>query len=283
MRSRQVISSGGVEPVTDGGADGHSLFAFYLINALRKNDREVIDLENLFHTQVWKPVTEIGDQRPNVGRLKTPMDQDGQFVLHNAAWAREQQARRAAVEAEKQRQAQARQKASVAAAELELQRQRFEMEKEKLALEREQLAQQKALEMERLKIERQKQEIEYARLQQYLKDLMRENGFDPERELNIYHSICGQVSSRESKMREFAAGFDLVFFVSGKNSSNGKVLFKACKEVNENTHFISRPEESDTVSLKDVTSIGICGATSSPLWLLSAVKDRLTVRLNIAK
>lgn len=85
LRSRQVISSGGVEPVADGGAEGHSLFAYYLIDALRTNEREVVDLENLFHTKVWKPVTEIGDQRPNVGRLKTPMDQDGQFVLYNAA------------------------------------------------------------------------------------------------------------------------------------------------------------------------------------------------------
>ena len=171
LRSRQVISSGGVEPVADGGAEGHSLFAFYLINALRKNNREVIDLENLFHTKVWKPVTEIGDQRPNVGRLKTPMDQDGQFVLYNAAWAREQQARVAAAEAEKQKQLQARQKAAVASAELELQRQRIEMEKQKLALEKEQLAQQKALEMERLKIERQKQEIEYAKLQARLSEM----------------------------------------------------------------------------------------------------------------
>jgi len=171
LRSRQVISSGGVEPVADGGAEGHSLFAFYLIDALRKNDREVIDLENLFHTKVWKPVTEIGDQRPNVGRLKTPMDQDGQFVLYNAAWAKQQQTRRAAAEAEKQKQTQAQQKAAVATAELELQRQRFEMEKQKLALEREQLVQQKALEMERLKIERQKQEIEYARLQARLSEM----------------------------------------------------------------------------------------------------------------
>jgi len=80
-RSRQVISSGGLEPVADGGAEGHSLFAFYLLTALRENDREAIDLENLFHTKIWKPVSEIGNQRPNVGRLKTPMDRDGQFVL----------------------------------------------------------------------------------------------------------------------------------------------------------------------------------------------------------
>ena len=171
LRSRQVISSGGVEPVADGGAEGHSLFAFYLIDALRKNDREVIDLENLFHTKVWKPVTEIGDQRPNVGRLKTPMDQDGQFVLYNAAWTRKQQARRAAAEAERQKQIQAQQKAAVASAELELQRQRIEMEKQKLALEKEQLARKQKLEEERLAIERQKQKIEYARLQARLKEM----------------------------------------------------------------------------------------------------------------
>jgi uncharacterized caspase-like protein len=87
LKSRQVISSGGVEPVADGGRDGHSLFAYYFLKALKENDREVVDLENLFHTRVWKPVTEIGDQRPNVGRLKTPMDEDGQFVLTNKALA----------------------------------------------------------------------------------------------------------------------------------------------------------------------------------------------------
>ena len=80
-RSRQVITSGGLEPVADGGRDGHSLFAYYFLKALEENSRKAIDLENLFHTYVWKPVTDIGGQRPNVGRLKTPMDEDGQFVL----------------------------------------------------------------------------------------------------------------------------------------------------------------------------------------------------------
>lgn len=122
--------------------------------------------------------------------------------------------------------------------------------------------------------------LEYARFQQTLKDHMKEQGWDPDRELKVYHSICGQVSSRDSKIREFGAKFDLVFFVSGKNSSNGKVLFEACREVNKNTFFISSPEETDEVELRDVTSIGICGATSSPMWLLSAVKDRLSKRLN---
>lgn len=125
--------------------------------------------------------------------------------------------------------------------------------------------------------------LEYARFQQALKEYMWEHGWDPDSELAIHHSICGQVSSRDSLIREFAARFDLVFFVSGKNSSNGKILFKACQEANGNAHFISAPEESDKVSIKDVTSIGVCGATSSPMWLLSAVKDRLSARLNITE
>jgi hypothetical protein len=149
LRSRQVISSGGVEPVADGGAEGHSLFAFYLINALQKNDQEVIDLENLFHTKVWKPVTEIGDQRPNVGRLKTPMDQDGQFVLYNAAWVKEQRQKQAILKATPQNQT--GQKVAVASTELELQRQRFEMEQ--------------------LKLEKQKQELEYTKLQMQLAEM----------------------------------------------------------------------------------------------------------------
>jgi len=197
LRSRQVISSGGVEPVADGGAEGHSLFAYYLIDALRKNEREVIDLENLFHTRVWKPVTEIGDQRPNVGRLKTPMDQDGQFVLYNAAWARQQADKQAAIRAQKkqqaaleaQKQAAAQKRAAVAAAEMELQRQRFELEKQKLANERDQ----KTIEMERLKLEKRKQEIEYAKLQARLAEI------EAKRQVNEQRTSTG--SQKVDKLR----------------------------------------------------------------------------------
>ncbi len=125
--------------------------------------------------------------------------------------------------------------------------------------------------------------LEYARFQKTLKEYMLARGWDPEKDLKVYHSICGQVSSRDSKIREFASGFDIVFFVSGRNSSNGKALFEACREANPNAWFISSAEESDQVSLKGVSSIGICGATSSPIWLLSAVKDRLTERVKITE
>ena len=123
--------------------------------------------------------------------------------------------------------------------------------------------------------------FEYARFQDALKEYMQTRGWDPEKDLKVYHSICGQVSSRDHKIREFAAGFDLVFFVSGRNSSNGRALFEACREANPNAWFISSAEESDEASLEGVSSIGICGATSSPAWLLSAVRDRLSERIKI--
>jgi 4-hydroxy-3-methylbut-2-enyl diphosphate reductase len=123
--------------------------------------------------------------------------------------------------------------------------------------------------------------LEYARLQQSLRAWMREQGWDPEKDLRIYRSICGQVSSRDDRIREFAAKFDLVIFVSSRKSSNGRALFAACKEVNPHAFFVSSPEESDELRLKGVSSIGICGATSSPMWLLTAVKDRISARLNI--
>ena len=81
LRSRQVITSGGLEPVADGGRDGHSLFAYYFLKALKENPSDVIDIENLIHSRVWKHVAQIGGQRPSIGRLKSPMDEDGQFVL----------------------------------------------------------------------------------------------------------------------------------------------------------------------------------------------------------
>lgn len=81
LKSRQVFTSGGLEPVADGGRDGHSLFAYYFLKALKENKRDIIDLENLFYSRVWGPVAELGNQRPYIGRLKTLMDENGQFVL----------------------------------------------------------------------------------------------------------------------------------------------------------------------------------------------------------
>jgi hypothetical protein len=81
-KSRQIISSGSLEQVPDWGRDGHSLFAYYLLRALRENREAYVSLSGLVNTQVWEPVNRISGQRPVIGRFKTPMDEDGEFVLH---------------------------------------------------------------------------------------------------------------------------------------------------------------------------------------------------------
>jgi TolB-like protein len=81
-KSRQIISSGSLEPVADWGKENHSLFAYYLLKALEENACPLVDLKSLVHTAVWKPVVDKGGQRPIVGRFsKSMMDDDGEFVL----------------------------------------------------------------------------------------------------------------------------------------------------------------------------------------------------------
>ncbi len=84
-KSRQVIASGGMEPVSDAGKEGHSLFAHYFLRALAENPLPVTDIEYLFHTRVWKHVVEKGGQRPVMGRIICKADEDGQFVLRRSS------------------------------------------------------------------------------------------------------------------------------------------------------------------------------------------------------
>lgn len=84
-------------------------------------------------------------------------------------------------------------------------------------------------------------------------------------------TICRQVSNRIPNIKAFASSHDLIFFVSGKKSSNGKILFGECKAINPNTHFIDGTEEIDIALLNPAKSIGICGATSTPTWLMEEV------------
>lgn len=91
-----------------------------------------------------------------------------------------------------------------------------------------------------------------------------------------YHdTICRQVANRMPQLKEFAAKHDLILFVSGKKSSNGKVLFGVCSEVNTNSLFIDSPDDIDEEAVKKAQSIGICGATSTPKWLMEKVAERV--------
>jgi 4-hydroxy-3-methylbut-2-enyl diphosphate reductase len=88
-------------------------------------------------------------------------------------------------------------------------------------------------------------------------------------------TICRQVSNRDKDLRKFAQQFDQIVFVSGTKSSNGKVLYQVCKDTNPATHFISKVEEISADWFKPGQSVGICGATSTPMWLMEQVRDVL--------
>ena len=93
--------------------------------------------------------------------------------------------------------------------------------------------------------------------------------------VNANDTICRQVSNRDEALRRFAAQFDQVVFVSGTKSSNGKVLYQVCKETNPRTHFVSNVEQLCPSWFAPGESVGICGATSTPLWLMEQVRDAL--------
>ncbi|MSP64373.1 MAG: 4-hydroxy-3-methylbut-2-enyl diphosphate reductase [Ignavibacteria bacterium] len=91
-------------------------------------------------------------------------------------------------------------------------------------------------------------------------------------------TICGQVSGRDKKLREFSRNNDIVIFVSGKMSSNGKVLYSIAKEENEKTYFVENESELKAEWFKNVNSVGISGATSTPHWLMQRVKKNIEER-----
>jgi 4-hydroxy-3-methylbut-2-enyl diphosphate reductase len=93
--------------------------------------------------------------------------------------------------------------------------------------------------------------------------------------VNSNDTICRQVSNRDKELRHFAKKFDKIIFVAGTKSSNGKVLYNVCKDVNTYTHFISNSEELDKDWFSENDTIGICGATSTPMWLMETIKEVL--------
>lgn len=93
--------------------------------------------------------------------------------------------------------------------------------------------------------------------------------------VNAHDSVCRQVSNRDQGLIDFASTYDKVVFVAGKKSSNGKVLYELCKEANSNTYFVSAKEEIDNDWFKQDETIGVCGATSTPQWLMDDIKSTI--------
>jgi 4-hydroxy-3-methylbut-2-enyl diphosphate reductase len=84
-------------------------------------------------------------------------------------------------------------------------------------------------------------------------------------------TVCRQVSNRSGKLQEFAAKFEVVIFVSGKKSSNGMILYQVCKDINPRTHLVSGREDLKSEWFKGIETVGVCGATSTPMWLMEEV------------
>ena len=100
--------------------------------------------------------------------------------------------------------------------------------------------------------------------------------------LTVHNTICGQVSSRHEKLVQFAESHDIIIFVTGKESSHGKILSALCRSVNPRTYVIGRINEIDPAWFREGDRVGICGATSTPKWALEAVARNIE-KLDCAK
>jgi 4-hydroxy-3-methylbut-2-enyl diphosphate reductase len=98
-------------------------------------------------------------------------------------------------------------------------------------------------------------------------------GKDVDLKFVVHDTLCRQVSGREPQLKTFASENDVIVFVSGTKSSNGKMLFLSCKEQNKQSYFVSDTKEIDENWFKNSNSVGICGATSTPRWLMDEVAD----------
>jgi len=123
---------------------------------------------------------------------------------------------------------------------------------------------------------------EYSSLIDEIKKRYRESG--QEEFFAFYDTICRSVANRSHQIRKFALQYDKIIFVSGEKSSNGLYLFGLCKEMNHNSSFISKTKDLEHVTFCAKESVGICGATSTPMWLMEEVKANIeTNKLKIKK
>lgn len=111
---------------------------------------------------------------------------------------------------------------------------------------------------------------EFRRIVEYI-----ESHIAPDVSFEYYDTICRQVANRIPNIRRFASSHDLIFFVSGEKSSNGKMLFSECVKVNPRSHLVTGAGQVDLQLLEGVESVGICGATSTPKWLMEEVAQLL--------
>ena len=111
---------------------------------------------------------------------------------------------------------------------------------------------------------------EFHRIIEYIQEHI-----SPDATFKSFDTICRSVANRMPNISQFASRHDLILFVCGRKSSNGRVLYGECLRVNPNTHLIEGPEEIDPQWLQGIQTVGICGATSTPKWLMEQCRDAL--------
>ncbi len=122
---------------------------------------------------------------------------------------------------------------------------------------------------------------QYEELKQEIQRRIREAGDQQPAPFISYNTICSQVSNRAPELQAFAREHDLMIFVSGRNSSNGKYLYEICRQTNPNTLFVSLPEELQLPLPGTPQRIGISGATSTPGWLMEQIRDKIARHYNL--
>ena len=115
----------------------------------------------------------------------------------------------------------------------------------------------------------------FMNLKKQIEDRIIAAGGDAKLSFEANDTLCRQVSNREPQLKVFAQNHDVIVFVSGQKSSNGRVLFETCKAENEKSYFISEPSELNPTWFENAQNIGICGATSTPMWLMKSIQENI--------
>lgn len=116
---------------------------------------------------------------------------------------------------------------------------------------------------------------EYRNLEKNLREKMKHHFGEGKLPLKVHNTICGQISRRTPLIREFARSHEVIVFVGGIQSSNAKVLFNHCREANPRSWFVSLPDEVKKEWFINTSTAGVCGATSTPLWLMEEVAEKI--------
>jgi 4-hydroxy-3-methylbut-2-enyl diphosphate reductase len=115
----------------------------------------------------------------------------------------------------------------------------------------------------------------FTNLKKQIEQRIEAAGGDAKLSFEANDTLCRQVSNREPQLKTFAQQHDVIVFVSGQKSSNGKALFDTCKSENDASYFISEPSELKKEWFVNAKNVGICGATSTPMWLMESVQESI--------